>query len=247
MSICLISRNEDKLKEVAGSVESKHVGAKTTYLVRDFSDTDEKASSTFDDRLRAKLKELHADGGIGMLCNCVGVVNGLPTLAHECDPEEVRRILCVNNDGTVSMTRAVLPYMMERKSGAVVTISSGSCRHATPLVSLYSATKAFGHQFTRSLHYEYKEYGIDCISVTPYYFISNLYKRKKATFMAPFPESIVRSTLPLLGYEAETFGWWAHAIGCEFATKFTWKDPADRVLVSMKGNRERALAKSKSA
>lgn len=247
MNILLISRNESKLKEVIRSVESKQTDVKTAYLVRDFSNMSESALLAFNDSLKSKLKEIDDDGGIGMLCNCVGVVNSLPSLVHECDPEEVRQILCVNNDGTVMMTRAVLPFMMGKRSGAIITISSGSCRHPTPLVSIYSATKSFGHQFTRSLHYEYKEYGIDCISVTPYYFISNLYKRKKATLMAPFPESIVRSTLPLLGYEAETFGWWAHAIGCEFATKFTLKDPADRMLVSMKGNRERALAKIKSA
>ena len=246
MNILLISRNEEKLKTVASKVEIKF-NVKTQYLIRDFSDMSATCVSKFTTELDLKLGELDKNGGVGMLCNCVGVVNGLPSLVHETDAEEVRQILCVNNDGTVLMSRAVLPYMMGKRSGAIITVSSGSCRHPTPLVSLYSATKAFGHQFTRSMHYEYKEFGIDCISVTPYYFISNLYKRKKATFMAPFPETIIKATLPLLGYEADAFPYWAHWLGCEVATKWTPKDPADRMLISLKQNRERALARNKKA
>lgn len=244
MSILLISRTEEKLKAVASTVESKS-NVQTSYLVRDFTDMSEKTINDFSTALNKKLKEMHEDGGVGMLCNCVGIVNGLPSLFHEMDAEEVRQILCVNNDGTVLMSQAVLPFMMKKKSGAIITVSSGSCRHATPLVSLYSATKAFGYQFTRSLHYEYKEYGIHCICVTPYYFISNLYKRKKATFMAPFPETIVNATLPLLGYRAEAFPYWAHSLGYEVSNKWTPKDPSDRILVSLKQNRERALEKQK--
>lgn len=244
MNILLISRSEEKLKKVSNQVQEKCPGTQTAYLVRDFCDMSEKTIADFRKKLNDKLKELHDDGGVGMLCNCVGVVNDLPTLFHECDEEEVRQILCVNNDGTVLMTRAILPFMMERKSGGIITVSSGSCRHATPLVSCYSATKAFGHQLTRSIHYEYKEFGIDAISITPYYFISNLFKRKKATFMAPFPETLVNETLPLLGYEAESFGYWIHALGKFVACTLTLKDPSDRMLVSMKQNRERALARA---
>jgi len=243
MSILLISRSEVKLKDVAHQITTNHKGVSTRHLMRDFSDMSDDATSSFADKLNSTLTELHSDGGIGMLVNCVGVVNALPTLLHQLDAEEVRQILCVNNDGTVAMSRAVLPFMMSHKSGAVITVSSGSCRHATPLVSLYSATKSFGYQLTRSLHYEYKEHGIDCLAITPYYFISNLYKRSKPTFMAPRPASIVNSSLRLLGYQAESFGWWAHALGCLFATNFTINDPADRMLVSMKQNRDRALTK----
>jgi len=244
MNILLISRNEEKLKDAADAITSKYK-VETSYLIRDFTDMKDTSISTFTAALDTQLKEMYEKGGVGILCNCVGVVNGLPTLLHELDAEEVRHILCVNNDGTVLMSRAVLPFMMKQKSGAIITVSSGSCRHPTPLVSLYSATKAFGHQLTSSMYYEYKEFGIDCISVTPYYFISNLYKRKKATYMAPFPETIVNATLPLLGYEAYAFPYWAHWAGCALGTKWLPTDGSARILVSMKQNRERALKKSK--
>jgi len=244
MNILLISRNEDKLKNVAQSVESRH-NVKTVYLVRDFADTSESALSKFELALDPQLRELDQDGGIGMLCNCVGIVNSVPTLFHKCQDELVRQILCINNDGTVLMTRAVLPFMFARKNGAIITISSGSCKHPTPFVSLYSATKSFGLQLTRSLYYEYKEFGIDCLAVTPYYFISNLYKAKKNSLIAPFPESIVRTSLPLLGYQAETFGWWAHGLGQWLAFTFTTGDPVDGLRDYMKLNRERNLQQQK--
>jgi 17beta-estradiol 17-dehydrogenase / very-long-chain 3-oxoacyl-CoA reductase len=114
-------------------------------------------------------------------------------------------MLRVNNNGTIMMSRALLPHMMRRKSGAIITVSSASCTHPTPLLSCYSATKGFGNQLTRSMHYEYKEHGIDCLSIHPYYFVSNMFKRNKATYLAPFPNALIDAALPLLGYADEAY------------------------------------------
>merc|ERR1711862_450258 len=70
----------------------------------------------------------------------------------------------------------------------------------------------FGNQLTRSMYYEYKEHGIDCLSITPYYFISGMFKQRKATFCAPFPQTLVLQSLPLLGYEAEAYPYIGHAL-----------------------------------
>merc|ERR1719245_1839335 len=113
------------------------------------------------------------------------------------------QMLAINNNGTTLLTHTVLPYMMKRKSGAILNVSSGSCKHATPLLSIYSATKAFGNQLTRSMYYEYKEHGIDCLSITPYYFISGMFQRKSSSFFYPYPDSIVKRSLKVLGHVAE--------------------------------------------
>lgn len=44
-------------------------------------------------------------------------------------------------DSTVFMTRAVMKYMLERKNGCVVSISSGSGNLPAPYLAVYSATK----------------------------------------------------------------------------------------------------------
>ena len=39
------------------------------------------------------------------------------------------------------MTRAVLPTLIAKKKGAIINISSASGTHATPMLTVYSATK----------------------------------------------------------------------------------------------------------
>jgi len=176
-----------------------------------------------------------------MLVNNVGLSNDLPELVHLIPKDEVEQMLRVNNAGTVRMSQAVLPYMMTKRSGSVITVSSASCTHPTPLLSMYSATKAFGQQLTRSMYYEYKEFGIDCIAITPYYFVSNMFKRSRATYLAPFPDSIIDATWNVLGYEAEAHPYWCHWLMGVLAKNY--HDTGNGLLGIMKQSKARALAK----
>jgi 17beta-estradiol 17-dehydrogenase / very-long-chain 3-oxoacyl-CoA reductase len=240
LNILNISRTESKLKKVAEDVKSAFPDVKTDYMVYDFGTDDSKVSSQFYDDLRAKVDTL--PGGVGMLINNVGGSNDDPELLHVIPQADVEQMLKVNNAGTIMMSRAILPHMMARKSGAIICISSASCTHPTPMLSCYSATKAFGNQLTRSMHYEYKEFGIDCLSLTPYYFVSNMFRRGRATYLAPFPQAIIDAALPLLGYQAEAYPYWCHwFMGCIAAAYYS---PGDGLLGIMKRNKARADAKA---
>ena len=61
--------------------------------------------------------------------------------------------------------------MVERKSGAIINISSLSGLMPTPLLSVYSASKAYVDIFTRGLCDEYKKKGIVVQSVAPGYVV----------------------------------------------------------------------------
>lgn len=261
MNILQIARNEDKLRKVAADIKSagyvrrgsdddnkeeEDSSIRVEYLVHDFSAGGDNAATitTFLANLESKLTELSTDdddggGGIGMLVNCVGVSNDAPCLTHELDENMVNQMLNINNNGTTYVTRSVLPFMTKRKKGAVITISSGSATHATPLLSIYSATKAYGRQLTRSMYYEYKEYGIDCLLCHPYYFLSNLYRRPKPRLAAPHPRSVVRGCLSHLGYEAETYGYWVYRFSMLFL--LAKEDFAVAFLEQLKTTRERVL------
>jgi len=244
MSVLQISRNEEKLKSVAKDVKAKHQGKtiEIRHMVHDFANQNTEYVEKFHSALRGTLETLTENGGVGMLLNCVGVSNSTPGLTHDTPKEDVLQMLAINNNGTTLMMQSVLPFMMKRKSGAVITVSSGSCTHPTPLLSIYSATKAFGNQLTRSMYYEYKEHGIDCLSITPYYFISGMFKMRKATFCAPFPQTLVVQSLPLLGYEAEAYPYVGHALN-----KLQMYTPTEypfRLLNRMKNIRARALARA---
>ena len=61
--------------------------------------------------------------------------------------------------------------MVERKSGIVINISSLSGLMPTPLLSVYSASKAYVDVFSRGLHDEYKKSEITVQSVAPGYVV----------------------------------------------------------------------------
>ena len=244
MNLLLISRTASKLEQVCLDCEAiaskgKNGAIKTKFLAYDYGTSDREVSRKFYEDLKTTLKSCD-DGNIGMLINNVGLSNENPLLTHMIPEEEIEQMLRVNNDGTLKMSRAVIPFMMERKSGAVITVSSASCTHPTPMLSVYSATKGFGNQLTRSMAIEYKEFGIDCLSITPYYFVSNMFKRNKATYMAPFPQALIDEALPLLGHEIEAYPYWGHWLMGQIALNYY--DTGNGLLQIMKRNKARADA-----
>jgi len=242
INILLISRSEKKLQKVQDDLEEKYK-VEVEYIIHDFSVADSKVVTEFRTKLDVKLGDLTSRGGVGVLINSVGIANVIPANVHEMNQEEIRQMMYINNDGTMLMMMAVVPHMMFRKTGAVISISSGSCTHPSGLLSVYSATKAFGNQLTRSMYYEYKEHGIDFLSITPYYFVSNLFKRDKGTFLAPMPEVIVKSSIKYLGYAAEANTYIGHKI-CEFLT-FNFILGNELVYLGQAKARQRALKSKK--
>ena len=61
--------------------------------------------------------------------------------------------------------------MADRKSGVVINISSLSGLMPTPMLSVYSATKAYVDVFTRGISAEYKKLGITIQTVAPGYVV----------------------------------------------------------------------------
>jgi 17beta-estradiol 17-dehydrogenase / very-long-chain 3-oxoacyl-CoA reductase len=132
-----------------------------------------------------------------------------------------------------------------RQKGAIINVSSGSGNHPTPLLSTYAATKAFINEFSRSIHYEAKEAGVDVLCVTPYYVSSNMYK-KEPGFMVASARRVVRDTLALVGrYDIAAPYFWHALQGWLFDSY--WATP-QALMKSLKRNRDRALKmKARSA
>ena len=240
INILLIGRSPEKLKKLATTLLGKH-NIEVEYIIHDFSVDDQEVVMNFKAVLEVKLNDLSERGGIGILINSVGVANRTPTLVHEMNPEDIRQMLFINNNGTMLMTRSVLPHMISRKSGAIITISSASCAHPSGLLSVYSATKAFGNQLTRSMYYEYKEYGIDTLSITPYYFVSNLFVRKEGSFLAPMPDIIVENSTKYLGFTSEANPYIGHKIIFAVISNYTFG--YEHINKALSLGRKRRLAK----
>ena len=110
-------------------------------------------------------KTEQAFGQIDVLVCNAGISR--PDLFTDISEEEWHRLFAVNVDGVFHVCQAVLPGMIHRKAGRIITVSSmwgitgGSCEVA------YSATKAAVIGLTRALAKEVGPSGITVNSVAP--------------------------------------------------------------------------------
>ena len=106
-------------------------------------------------------------GRIDALVNC-GAIDGLPGLAWEIDRHHWRRFIDTDLSGQWWNTQAVLPHMIERRSGRIIFISSMAARTGSAIYSpAYSAAKAGLIGLTIALSAQLEQYGILVNAITP--------------------------------------------------------------------------------
>lgn len=104
-------------------------------------------------------------GKIDILINNAGVgkFGGFMDLS----PEDWENIVRVNLFGTYYATRAVLPSMIERKTGDIINISSTAGLRGAAVTSAYSASKFAVMGMTESLMHEVRKHNIRVTALTP--------------------------------------------------------------------------------
>lgn len=161
LNIVLVGRDPAKLHDTSEAI-SKTAGTVVVKTV--ILDLALVATLEGDDAMR-RLREAVTGLDVGVLVNNAGVATPHAVCLHEADVEAWVRMLRVNVWALTEVTAAVLPGMVERGRGAVVNIGSGSgCLDALPsfrLYAVYSASKKYVAQFSRSLYVEYRSSGID--------------------------------------------------------------------------------------
>lgn len=144
------NRSEERARETAARLRCRAVRAD----VADIGSVNEAVEGV-----------LRGFGHIDILVNNAGISLIKPFL--DTSYEEWKHIIDVNLTGVFNVTRAVVPSMVSRKSGAVVNISSvwGTCGASCEVA--YSAAKAGIIGFTKALSKELGLSGITVNAVAP--------------------------------------------------------------------------------
>ncbi len=111
-------------------------------------------------------KTVEAFGRIDILVNNAGFDVFKPL--EDMDDDSVEKVIDINLTAAILVTKAVLPSMIERRSGRIVNLSSIAATSPDSGDSAaYAASKAGVQAFTRTLAREVGKYGIRVNAVAP--------------------------------------------------------------------------------
>src|ERR1700744_3688877 len=114
---------------------------------------------TDDDSVNAAVSEIvKKEGNIDVLVNNAG--NGITGPLYAMPVESAKKQFDVNFFGVVRVSSAVLPGMIERKSGMVINIGSLAGLFGLPYQGLYSASKFAIEGYSESLRMELQYTGV---------------------------------------------------------------------------------------
>lgn len=108
---------------------------------------------------------IREEGKIDCLVNNAGITTFKNVI--DTSNREAKDIIDTNLLGAIFCTKNVLPYMIEKKSGLIINISSFAAKKIYPKSAVYSASKAGLNAFANCLREEVREYGIKVVNILP--------------------------------------------------------------------------------
>jgi dehydrogenase/reductase SDR family protein 7B len=125
------------------------------------------------DTLPKVAQEVIAEHGkIDILINNGGISQRAFAVDTSFDVD--KRIMDVNYFGTIALTKAVLPNMIQHQHGQILNITSVVGKIGIPKRTAYSASKHAIHGFMNALRAEVAQHDINVINVCPGYVKTNV-------------------------------------------------------------------------
>ena len=154
--LILTARRAEKLAELKAELEAEGTKVKTlTFDVRDAE-----AAETAVDSLEPEWRK------IKVLINNAGLALGLDK-EYEGDPDDWNTMIATYIKGLLTMTRLIVPGMVERNEGHVINIGSVAGDAAYAKGNVYCATKAAVKTITDGLRIDLAETAVRVTNLKP--------------------------------------------------------------------------------
>ncbi|MFY9265111.1 MAG: SDR family oxidoreductase [Solirubrobacterales bacterium] len=181
-NVTLAARRIDRLTELAGEIEREH-GVKAVAAQCDITDLAQR------ERLLAGIAERgeHVD----ILINNAGKGVDGPFAGHDQHAELSQ--IDLNISALVALTHDVLPAMIERGNGAVLSVASTAGFQPMPRQATYAATKAFVISFSQALSQELDGTGVSATVLCPGPTRTEFFGERQAAFENESPGFVWQS------------------------------------------------------
>ena len=140
----------------------------------------------------ATIRQIVAAAGetIDGLANVAGIMDNMTPL-HEVSDDVWNKVLAVNVTGMMKLSRAVLPGMLQRQSGAIVNVASEAAFRGSAAGVAYTVSKHAVVGLTKSSAFMYAERGIRVNAVAPGPVLTNI----GARFDSPLGEERINTAI----------------------------------------------------
>jgi short-subunit dehydrogenase len=156
INIAITARSRDKLEALARELHNRY-GVTITVIPADLMRHRDRESI-----LPAAKQGL---GELDILVNNAGVLRGGPH--HLRDKRDITRMFVTNCIAGAELTHDILPDMLARRSGHIVTIGSIAGMASLPYMAVYAATKGANVLFNLTLQSELQNTGVHATAVNP--------------------------------------------------------------------------------
>jgi uncharacterized protein len=196
--LIVVARRRDRLEELAKRLESER-GVSVEVLPADLSSPS--GLRTVEDRVATEPT-------VDLLVNNAGF-GGYKPFA-EIDPEVAEALIRVNVAAVTRLTRAALPGMVARKSGAIINVSSRLAFSGAiegpflPRRAVYAGTKAYVNIFTEVLANELRGTGVNIQALCPgivrteFHLVQGMDPNRFPPAMVMRPDEVVSASLESL-------------------------------------------------
>lgn len=154
--LILTARRAARLEALALAIRAE-AGVKVTVIPADLAEPG---------AVPAPMAEIGRQGlAVNTLVNNAGFGASGPLAG--ADPDRIVRMIELNCRALVELTRAVLPGMIQMRSGGILNIASTAAFQPGPGMAVYYATKAFVLSFSEAVHEEVRGQGVRVAALCP--------------------------------------------------------------------------------
>ncbi len=156
-SVAICARDTDELERASAALTREANGAEVFSAQCDVGNRGEV------ERFIGEVMSRH--GRVDVLVNNAGIIQVGPL--RRMTVEDFEQAMAVMYWGVAHPTLAVLPQMLERRAGRIVTITSIGGKVAVPHLTPYVAAKFAAYGFSAGLRAELAKYGVTVTTICP--------------------------------------------------------------------------------